>query len=171
MLKQYSLQPYTHQHKLNVQGFALEHAVTSGLSGIHTHRVHLEKPELFSVTSCDPAEECSGVCIAHVQRRKHGHVKVHTTVSSSHHVSVTHIFVVTLISPSRYFLLLLRLLSHLSRDVWRVHSCFSVRHFYLYSTEYAACLQSVARRKRAHFYCPSFDHRKHNCYRHRIYFP
>lgn len=31
-------------------GCALEHTVMSGLSGIHTHRVHLEKPGMFSVS-------------------------------------------------------------------------------------------------------------------------
>ena len=50
---------------------ASERALMSGLSGIHTQRVHLEKPEILSVSEvkdiiydeCDPAEECFGVCI------------------------------------------------------------------------------------------------------------
>lgn len=62
-------------------GFALEHAVISGFSGIH-----LEKLEIFSVSEvkgiphdeCHPAEECFSVCIALVQRRMHGPVKIHT---------------------------------------------------------------------------------------------
>lgn len=40
----------------------------TGFLGIHTHLVHLEKPEMVSVTEvkdilydeCDPAEECFG---------------------------------------------------------------------------------------------------------------
>lgn len=48
---------------------AMRHIVMSGLSGIHTQQVHLEKPETFSVTGvkgllcdeCDAAEECIGV--------------------------------------------------------------------------------------------------------------
>lgn len=67
-------------------GCALGHTVMSGFSGIHTQQVHLEKPELFSVSEvkgllydeCDTAEECFSVCKARVQRRKHGHVKTHS---------------------------------------------------------------------------------------------
>lgn len=122
----------------------------SGLSGIHTHQVDLVKPEMFSVSGvkdilydeCDPAEECFTVCIAHVQRRKHGSVKIHTM----HHCFLPHITSQSqnFLCSSCYFLLLLCLLSHLFCDMWRV------------------LFFSLLLEGRLHFYRPSFDHTK--CY-------
>lgn len=115
-------------------GCALEHTVMSGFLRIRTHQVPAEKPEMLSVSEvkdipydeCDPAEEFFSVCIALVQRRKHGPVKKHTVHqcflrgSCPSHNCVQKFLWVVSISPWCYFLLLSCLLSHLS--LWRVAS-------------------------------------------------
>ena len=120
---------------------------------------------------CDPTEECFSVCVVLYRGGSMALWKytLYTTVSSSDHISIPDIFAVILIAPSRYFLLLLCLLSHLSLDVWRVHSWFWFGTF-IYI---AQCLQPVTRvlcTGRLHFSHPSFDHKKRNSYKH-LYFP
>lgn len=163
-------------------GCASEHAVMSGFSGIHTQRVHLEKPEMLSVSGvkdvlydeCDPAEECFSVCTAHVQRRKHGRVKIHTV----HHCFPPQItpsittalqnfcghpdFTFTLLPPPP-------LLFAFAPVLWHVASSQLVlaQRFHLYSTVSPTCHKSVLWRKTVLFsFRPSFDHIKHNCYCH-----
>lgn len=44
----------------------VENTVMSGLSGIHTHWVHLEKPEICRwgpYDECDPTDACFSVCV------------------------------------------------------------------------------------------------------------
>lgn len=132
--------------------------------GIHTHLVHLEKPEMLRVSEvkdtlhdeCELIEECFG---------KRGESKdlwkkltVHHCFllgSQFCHKCVQNFPVVIVISPSCYFLLLphlLCLLKHLS--LWSVLSAqlVLVQCFYLYSTVSAACHRTAVWRRNA----PSF---------------
>lgn len=129
----------------------------SGLSGIHTHWLHLEKPEicrwghtLWWVWSHGGMFQCLR---SSVQRRKHGSVKIHTVhhcfLLRSHlntwhfcgHLDCTF----TLLPPTLMFAfapVFGRVASSQLVLVW---------HFYLYCTVSSTCHKSVVYRKTALF--------------------